>query len=189
MPDLFKATDAVDLSFDKPAFLISPNCNAGIVKNAGSMAQSLLQNGSIGIMGATEAATPSKMNWECTDCPWHGDSYGSDTAGIFAMKALIENRPPAVGFFESKRDFGNKGFSDSSSKGLAYANKMMFNWYGDPSLTISDSIEDATVEIPDEKNDSDSIHDTEITDNDYTDTETSDSDSKKSSDGCSVLVF
>ena len=193
MPHLFNATDALSLSADKPAFLISPNCNAGIVKNAGSMAQALLQNGSIGIMGATESATPSKMNWECTDCTWHENSYGSDTAGIFALKALIENRPPAVGFFESKRDFGNEGFSDSSGKGLVYANKMMFNWYGDPSLTIRDSIEDAT-EIPDEENDTDLENDVDqdsetANDIDVSDNETDDTDSSKKSDGCSVLFF
>jgi hypothetical protein len=189
MPHLFDSTDAKKLSSDKPAFLISPNCNAGIVKTSNSMAQKLLQNGSVGIMAATEASTPSMMEWECTDCPWHEESYGSDTAGIFAMKALIENRPPAVGFFESKRDFGNNDYTDSSSKGLAFANKMMFNWYGDPSLTISDTIEDATVEIPDDLSDEESDEKSEIDDTDMTDTETSDEETKKSSDGCSVLIF
>lgn len=185
MPHLFNASDASLLSADRPAFLISPNCNAGIVKTAGSMAQALLKNGSIGIMAATEAATPSMMNWECIDCQWHENSYGSDTAGIFALKALIEGRPPAVGLFESKRDFGNSGFSSSSSKGLAYANKMMFNWYGDPSLKINDSAEDIT-ETPDEETDAD--RDTEIND-EIPDEEAEDDDFSKNSDGCTVLLF
>lgn len=189
MPHLFDATDTSKLSQDKPAFLISPNCNAGIVKTSNSMAQKLLQNGSIGIMAATEASTPSMMEWGCTDCPWHKDSYGSDTAGIVVMKTLIESRPPAVGLYESKRDYGNNEYSSSSSKGLAFANKLMFNWYGDPSLTIANTAEDATVEVPDEENDCDTADDKDITDDVSTDTETSDNDTKKSSDGCSALIF
>ncbi len=172
---LFRSTDAASLDGSKPAFLIAPNCLAGVVKDRGNVTHELLKNGIVGAMAATEASTPSDMvsKWDCYDCEWEKNSYGSDTAGVFTSKAIVEGGYPAEGLFYSKAEFGK-----SHIDGLTYANKMMFNWYGDPSLRRIDTARDIIMDEPEENPDADSV-----------DEKSEEEDSKKSSSGCSLAVL
>jgi len=183
-PYLFKSTDSVKLNGDKPAFLISPLCNMGVVKKSGGFVHTLLMNGAVGMMGATEASTPSSMEWSCYECEWTKNSYGSDTAGIITLKALLDGGYPAMGLALSKSEYGN-----GKADGLIFANKMMFNWYGDPSLTIEDSAAD--IEPSDESDEEISVdQDSEFQDEEVDEyRDDSAAPSKKSSSSCSLLLF
>ncbi len=147
MPVLFHADDAVLLSGTQPGFLVSPNCNAGIVSTPDGLTYTLLQYAVVGVMAATEAATPAAMNWDCYDCPFDETAFGSDTAGIAVLRALVDGTAPAAALLTAKRETG----SDASA--LTYANKMMFNWYGDPTLTLATGSEERlpdTDQTPDD---------------------------------------
>ncbi|HNW83225.1 MAG TPA: C25 family cysteine peptidase [bacterium] len=176
MPELFNQSDAGSISGNKPGFLISPNCDAGVVKEKGNLTHSLLKTAVVGVMAATTPSTPSFMDWDCYDCEFDKKGFGSDTAGIFTLKALFEGANPAKALFDAKLDYG----TDNSA--LTYANRMSFNWYGDPALTINSSIEDIEAEEPDDNEpDADAID--EEPDND-----TQNVDDNKSS-GCSAIIF
>lgn len=176
MPELFNQSDSGSLSGDFPGFLISPNCDAGVVKEKGNLTHSLLKTAVVGVMAATSPSTPSFMDWDCYECEFDKKGFGSDTAGIFSLKALFEGNYPAEALFDAKLNYG----TDNSA--LTYANRMMFNWYGDPSLTINSSIEDVEAEEFD-----DNEPDADIIDEEP-ETDTQPDENNKES-GCSAMVL
>lgn len=152
MPELFNQSDSGSLSGEFPGFLISPNCDAGVVKEKGNITHSLLKTAVVGVMAATSPSTPSFMDWDCYECEFDKKAFGSDTAGIFTLKALFEGGYPAEALFDAKLNYG----TDNSA--LTYANRMMFNWYGDPTLTINSNADDIKIEeIDDNGPDADAI--------------------------------
>ncbi|MDX9805009.1 MAG: C25 family cysteine peptidase [bacterium] len=177
MPELFNQSDADLISGDLPGFLISPNCDAGVVKEKGNLTHSLLKTSIVGVMAATSPSTPSFMDWDCYECEFDKKGFGSDTAGIFTLKALFESDCPAKALFDAKLNYG----TDKSA--LTYANKMMFNWYGDPTLTINSSVEDIEVEETDDDEPDDDIIDEEP------ETETQNDEDNEKRSGCSILVL
>ena len=176
MPELFNQSDAVSISGNNPGFLIAPNCDAGVVREKGGLTHSLLKKAIVGVMAATAPSTPSFMDWDCYECEFDKKGFGSDTAGIFTLKALFEGGYPAQALFDAKVTYG----TDNSA--LTYANRISFNWYGDPSLTITSSAEDVETEEPD-----DNEPDADAIDAEPEADMQPDENNKES--GCSAVVF
>ncbi len=177
---LFFAEDSRSLDGTKPSFLISPNCNAGSVKVHGNITHETLKNGAVGVMSATISSTPVRRVWNVEDPFPDNINFGDDLAGIVTTMAIVEGGYPAEALLKAKSEYGKPEALKEMGKegpyvaGICLANKLMFNWYGDPTLTLTATSDDI-IECENETPDTDSGED--------------ESSRENSGGGCSLTLF
>ncbi len=173
MPDLLTVSDIPSFDDSSRSFVLAPNCSAGDVSKKGNLTHALLVYESVGVVSASIAASRSGMNWSCYTCKFEDFPFGSDTAGIYALKALMNGDKPSIALVEAE-SLVDRGKED----GLSASNKMMFNYFGDPTL----SLDTKNIEISDDIEEPDEDIDVISTDEDIV-------SKGSSSSGCSMTLF
>jgi hypothetical protein len=140
-PTLLYAEDMETLPGDKPGFVVASSCEVGSVENLVNLTHHMLASGAaVGVVSSTSVTPGGKFDWEDLSSTIEPDRFGSDTLGVYLFRRLFAGGYPAKAVVDAKATTGTNRSIES------YAGKMMLNYYGDPTLTLGDSLEDVTSE-------------------------------------------
>jgi hypothetical protein len=115
----------------------------GSAETPHDLAHSLLKQGAaIGMIGSTSVTPGSATDWLDLQSELDTTTNGGDGIGIRFYEKLMQGEYAGKAFFEAKVELGVEGAIEPM------AGKMMLNYYGDPSLTLFDTVEDVE-ETPD----------------------------------------
>lgn len=136
-PTLIYAEDMDALPGDRPGFVVASSCEVGSVENLVNLTHRMLVSGAaVGVVSSTSVTPGGKSDWEDLASTIQPDRFGSDTLGVYLFRRLIAGGYPAKSVVDAKATAGTSRSIES------YAGKMMLNYYGDPTLTLNDSLED-----------------------------------------------
>ncbi len=129
--------DAPAIGGTKPAFVSAISCEVGSADVPYNLAYSLLlHNAAIGIMAATSPSSVTMQDWSDLNSALPTASVGSDNMGILFFEGLLGGKTAGQAFYDAKTALSTRGDITSTSI------KMMVNYYGDPTLTLSASSAD-----------------------------------------------
>lgn len=169
-PMMFNWESAHKISTDKPAFAVAVSCDVGQSQQPDNLANHLLISGAAVGMIASSVAGPRSLDfWHDQKAELETTTFGDDNVGPLFFINLIEGMPAGFALSEAKTAAGTSEDLETMTA------KASFNYFGDPTLKLKDSVEDAIVEIPDDNSESDS--------------EENDSEDTSSGSGCSLLHF
>jgi hypothetical protein len=148
----------------------------GSAQTPWNLTHALLTEGSaIGMIGSTNVTPGDMTDYSDFESELDTSTYGATNLGVNFFDALMGGKVAAAAFAETRRDVGTSPSIET------YAGKMMLNYYGDPTLSLTSSAADA----PDENltTDEDTATDT--------DTETPDTEiAERGSDtGCALTLL
>lgn len=142
-PTMIHSDDAVHIASGRPAFVTAVSCEVGSAETPHVIAHSLLKQGAaIGMIGSTSVTPGSATDWLDLQSELDTGTTGGDSVGIRFYERLMQGEYAGKAFFDAKVELGVEGEIEPM------AGKMMLNYYGDPSLTLYDVIDDVE-ETPD----------------------------------------
>lgn len=161
---------------EKPAFVVAESCEVGSIEVPGNITSMLLlHNAAIGIISASNVSDDSNTDWSNVDNAIDEYSYGIEALASYVIQGLLDGESGGAIFAQKRYELA----MDTANKRI-HENKLMINYFGDPTLTLYDSVEDIIEdEISDESevNDEDSI--LEEDDDEFV--------GNNSSSGCSII--
>lgn len=129
-PDLFTSVSAASLTDTYPSLVFQVSCNNGYPETTNNLAYSLLYNGAVTTVAASRVSWYAVGTWD----PANASTGDNASTGFYYFKRLLSTATPTTAgqalYTANTTDLGN-GFSGSS-----WMNKMDFNIYGDPSITL-----------------------------------------------------
>lgn len=143
-PNMINSADAAKITGNNSAFVVAVSCEVGSAETPDNLSFALLlSGGSIGIVGSTNVTPGDTTDYANPDSQLDKTSYGASNLGIYFFDSTLNGEYPAKAFFDTKITLG------TSASIEAYAGKMMLNYFGDPTLTINDTSEDAAIKPAD----------------------------------------
>ena len=137
-PLFIQSSDTANLPNDQPAFVVGVSCEIGSVEVPENLSWSLLaKGGAIGVIGSSSVTPGTLTDYAGDAADLDAANYGADNMGIVFFSSLIEGKTAGEAFFETKKTLGTAGGVEP------YAGKLMLNYFGDPSLTLYDTADDA----------------------------------------------
>ncbi|HNT27370.1 MAG TPA: C25 family cysteine peptidase, partial [bacterium] len=173
-PLFIHSDDAPAIGAQSPAFVVAVSCEVGSAQTPWNLTHALLtEGGAIGMIGSTNVTPGDMTDYGDFESELDTSTYGATNLGVFFFDELMNGAVAAQAFAEVRRDVGTSPSIET------YAGKMMLNYYGDPTLSLTSSAADAPDEelTPDEDT---------ATDADSPDTDTAE---KGSDGGCALMVL
>ena len=176
--EFLRSEDGEKFEVEKPAFVAAESCEVGSIDVPDNITSTLLlNNAAIGMISASNVSDDSDTDWSSVDNEIDETSYGIDAIAPSFFRGLLDGEAGGAVFAGIRYELA----ADSTIT-RTHENKLMINYFGDPSLTLYDSVEDIIEsEVPDEE-----INDNQTDDTEETDEDTVDGNNKS---GCSITLF
>ncbi len=172
-PTLLSWESAHQIVTDAPAFVVAVSCDVGQSQQPDNLANHLLISGAaVGMVASSAAGPRSKSFWHDLEAALDTTTFGDDNVGPLFYLNLLAGMAGGEALAAAKATAG------TAMDGETATAKASFNYFGDPTLKLTDNIEDIVAEVF-------SDYDT-VTD----DKTTSDTDiAAKGEGGCSLIVL
>ncbi len=166
-PLLIDSDSVLSANYSDPGFIVAVSCEVGSVETPQNLTHSmLLKNAAVGVLSSTNVTPLDETDYSDIESKLDTGKYSENNAGALMYEGLINGEAAASAISRARHDLGIDGSIE------ALAGKLMINYYGDPTLTLYDTVNDI-VETEEENDD-----------------ESSDEAEKEDpSSGCSVIVF
>ena len=129
-PDMFSSTTAVSLGNTRPSFVFQVSCNNGYPERTDNLGYALLKNGAIATVSASRVSWYAVGTWDPTLF-----SYGDNASTGYSFFQNLLSTAASVSAGQALFDTKANKMGDSWS-GSSWMNKMDFNLYGDPSISM-----------------------------------------------------
>ncbi|MCK5808231.1 hypothetical protein KAH37_04510 [bacterium] len=157
-PLMIDSTSVFNGSFSAPGFVVTVSCEVGSVEVPENLTHTMLLKGAaVGVLSSTNVTPLDSTDYSDYESELDIQRFSENNAGALMFEGLLEGESAAFVYSRVREQVGLDGSIE------ALAGKMMINYYGDPTLTLYDTVDDKTEDEPDEK--------------------------ESDSSGCSVLVF
>jgi hypothetical protein len=134
-PPLIQTEDAQKLEGTPGGFVVASSCYVGRIEVPDSLSYTLIRHG--GAVGVIASSAPEGGKAiEITDPQLDRSSFDVDRAGILIFDGLLKGEAAGDLMVKARLDLGPDNDIDS------FQEKLMINFYGDPSLTLYDSAAD-----------------------------------------------
>jgi len=156
-PLLIDSTTVLNSNYTNPGFIVTVSCEVGSVEVPENLTHSmLLKNAAVGVLSSTNVTPLDGTDYSDLESELDTGKFSENNAGALMYEGLINGRSAAEVFSKARNDLGIDGSIE------ALAGKLMINYYGDPTLTLYDTVNDITEteEGNDEKNDENEKDDT-----------------------------
>jgi len=175
-----ESVDGETFNVEKPAFVAAESCEVGSIEIPGNITSMLLlNNAAIGMISASNVSDDSNTDWSSVDNEIDETSYGIDAMASFLIEGLLEGDAGGAVFARKRYEL-----AIDSKEPRTHENKLMINYFGDPTLSLYDSVKDII-----EKEDTDTeASDSETVDNEVSDEDTTTEDNNENT-GCSITLF
>ena len=174
-----ESVDGEKFEVEKPAFVAAESCEVGSIEVPDNITSTLLlNNAAIGMISASNVSDDSNTDWSSVDNEIDTNSYGIDALAAYFLDGLLQGDSGGAIFARKRHELITE-----TSITRTHENKLMINYFGDPSLTLYDSVND--------------IIETEEPDNETTDEETADNEvsddasqiEEDTNEGCSITFI
>lgn len=173
-PTMFTWESAHQVTTDAPAFSVAVSCDVGQSQQPDNLANHLLIGGAaVGMVASSVAGPRSKSFWHDMEAPLDTTTFGDDNVGPLFYINLLAGMAAGEALAAAKSSAGTVMDGETATA------KASFNYFGDPTLKLTDTVEDIIAEVP---SDYDTVTDEETTPD--TDTAAKDDDG-----GCSLTVI
>jgi hypothetical protein len=140
-PDMLVTGDAARIGGSSPAFTVAFSCEVGSAETPSNMVASLLaEGGSVGMVASSSLTSGSLTDYSDPSNPMDTTEFGADTAAALMYDTLMNGGYPSAAFYNAKASLG------SSNSSGTYAGRMMMNYFGDPTLRLTDTSSDIIKE-------------------------------------------
>ena len=141
-PLLIDSDSVLSGTFTKPGFVVASSCEVGSVEVPENLTHSmLLKNAAVGVLASTNLTPGDATDYSDIENELDTETFGSSNSGIFMIKGLLEGKSAALAYSDSRHSLGTGNSIET------LAGKMMMNYYGDPTLTLYDTVEDRTEPV------------------------------------------
>lgn len=174
-----ESVDSEKFKVEKPAFVAAESCEVGSIEVPGNITSMLLlNNAAIGMISASNVSDDSNTDWSSVNNEIDESSYGIEALAAYFLDGLLQGDAGGAVFAKKKMELAA---GDTVKR--THENKLMINYFGDPSLTLYDSVNDIIeTEKPDNETTDEETTDNEVSD----DASTTDNDNNE---GCSITLI
>ncbi|MFA6033500.1 MAG: C25 family cysteine peptidase, partial [Myxococcota bacterium] len=139
-PNFFVTKDAARITAGRPAFNVAFSCEVGSADTPSNIPYALLFNGaSVGVVAASSPASGSATDYSDPSNPMDTTGFAIDNAGALVFDALMNGGYASQALYRAKQELGTSGSIET------YANRMMTNYFGDPSLRLVSTVEEVVA--------------------------------------------
>lgn len=136
-PLLIDSDSVLSKTFAKPGFVVAVSCEVGSVEVPENLTHSmLLKNAAVGVLASTSVTPGDATDNSDLESELDIENFGAGNSGIFMIKGLLEGKSAALAYSDSRHSLGTGNSIET------LAGKMMMNYYGDPTLTLYDNVDD-----------------------------------------------
>jgi len=174
-PTMLSWKSAHQIETDAPAFAVAVSCDVGQSQQPDNLANHLLISGAaVGMVASSVAGPRSKSFWHDQEAPLDTTTFGDDNVGPLFYINLLAGMAAGEALAAAKATTGTAMDSETATA------KASFNYFGDPTLKLTDPVEDIVAEVA-------SDYDTVTDDGTTPDTDTA--AKKDEGGGCSLTLF
>lgn len=136
-PLLIDSTSVLNASHSNPGFIVAVSCEVGSVEVPENLTHSmLLKNAAVGVLSSTNVTPLDGTDYSDYESELDTGKFSANNAGALMYEGLINGRSAAYVYSRSRNELGVDGSIES------LAGKLMINYYGDPTLTLYDTVND-----------------------------------------------
>jgi len=147
-PLLIDSTSVLNATYTNPGFIVAVSCEVGSVEVPENLTHSmLLKNAAVGVLSSTNVTPLDGTDYSDYESELDTGKFSENNAGALMYEGLINGKSAAYVFAIARNELGMDGSIE------ALAGKLMINYYGDPTLTLYDTVNDIT-ETEEETDDS-----------------------------------
>lgn len=145
-PLLIDSASVLSADYTAPGFVVAVSCEVGSVEVPENLTHSmLLKNAAVGVLSSTNVTPLDGTDYSDLESELDTGKYSENNAGAMMYEGLINGESAAAVISRTRSELGTDGSVE------ALAGKLMINYYGDPTLTLYDTIKDRVN--PDNQND------------------------------------
>jgi hypothetical protein len=122
---LINSSDTTYLSNSRPSFVLSMSCNTGNPENQNNLGYSLLKNGAVTVVAPSRSTTGNHNITSRNQLDF--DNAIAQAIGYNYIKSILDEESAGEALYNTKAKFNYNRY---------WRNKMAFNLYGDPSLSV-----------------------------------------------------
>jgi len=153
-PIMLDHKSAMKLDGKHPSFSVAVSCNVGQSQQPNNLASRLLlSGGAIGVIASTVSGPRSNFFWHDIDAKLDMTTFGDDNVAPLFFKGLLNGDFAGKVLSDAKKNSGTENGSES------FTGKASFNYFGDPSLKLSDIVDDIVEQITPDNQDEDTTID------------------------------
>jgi len=150
-PLLIDSDSVLNAEYTNPGFIVAVSCEVGSVEVPENLTHSmLLKNAAVGVLSSTNVTPLDGTDYSNVESELDTGKFSENNAGALMFEGLINGKSAADVFANARNELGIDGSVE------ALAGKLMINYYGDPTLTLYDTINDI-AEIEDENDEKEEI--------------------------------
>ncbi len=153
-PLLIDSDSVLKASYTAPGFIVAVSCEVGSVETPENLTHSmLLKNAAVGVLSSTNVTPLDETDYSDLESDLDTGKYSENNAGALMYEGLINGQSAAWVYSRARKNLGVDGSIE------ALAGKLMINYYGDPTLTLYDTVND--IVETDKENDDESSDENE----------------------------
>jgi hypothetical protein len=137
-PALIKTEDAALLDGTPGGFVVATSCYVGRIEVPNALSYTLLRYGAaVGVIASSAPASADEGAFERMGTSLDRSRFDVDRLGVMVFDGLLHGEPAGRLVTRARIELGPQNDVDS------YQQKLMLNFYGDPTATLYDSAADA----------------------------------------------